>query len=56
MSFQEFTDGLAEDALEGLPFENIRRYFDYDRFCEDQVLDYTDIRLSSGEYAVFKRK
>lgn len=55
VSFQEFTDGLAEDALEGLPFENIRRYFDYDRFCEDQILNYTDIRLASGEYAVFKR-
>ena len=56
VSFQEFTDDLANDILEALPFKGIERYFDYDLFCEDQILNYTDIRLPSGEYAVFKRQ
>ena len=58
-SFQEFTDRLADEALEtlpleGLPFEDIRYYFNYDRFCEDQTRHYVELYLPSGLVAVFK--
>lgn len=53
-SFQEFTDDLANDMLETLPFKNIERYFNYDLFCDDQTQYYADLRLPSNLVAVFK--